>query len=270
VNSLHPFYTGVLEIAAGGSLDRVKICLSVSLRASTLSMNILDQYARKISTSEDKESNRLMRQAFGRASSILRKNKECINWIIDLSLSLKKAKSIDPDLPTVVIAGPPNVGKSTLISKLSSAKPEIASYPFTTKEIHVGHTEVNGYKVQFIDTPGILDRPSHERNWIEKKAINALKNLKNVTVFLLDGSSQSLYTVKEQIDLLQEVLSLGNKTIVTINKIDEKGDIMKELEEILMEKGLKYLKISAERGEGLEDLKREIFKDIEPLLSRGV
>jgi nucleolar GTP-binding protein len=84
------------------------------------------------------------------------------------------------------------VGKSSLLRCLSSAKPEIAQYPFTTKEIHVGHIEKTEKYItkrfQIIDTPGLLDRPLSKRNEIEKQAIAALTHLADLIVFVLDVS----------------------------------------------------------------------------------
>ncbi|MBW9141260.1 MAG: 50S ribosome-binding GTPase [Candidatus Aramenus sp.] len=257
VDELHPFYRESMEIVAGKSSREIKICLAVAMKSVKLARKILNQYIGKIKASDEKASNRLMREAFGRASSVLRKDR-CINWLIDLAKQLKKLKSIDPSLPTVIVAGPPNVGKSTLVSRISSAKPEVASYPFTTKEIHVGHIEWNFSKIQVIDTPGILDRPQESRNEIEKKAINALRNLNGVVVFLFDVSKYSLYSPKEQLNLYGEVKSFGKRVIPALNKIDEVDQsIYEQVTSALREK---FFEISAEKGVGLEELKKEIME----------
>ncbi len=49
--------------------------------------------------------------------------------------------TIDFNATTIVIAGFPNVGKSTLLNQISGADPQIANYPFTTKGIQIGHVE---------------------------------------------------------------------------------------------------------------------------------
>ncbi len=260
LDNLHPFYRESMEIVAKKSYKEIKVCLAIAMKSVKLAMRILNRYIGTIKASDEKLSNKLMREAFGRASSVLRKDR-CINWLIDLAKQLKKLKSIDPTLPTVIVAGPPNAGKSTLVSRISSAKPEVASYPFTTKEIHVGHIDWNYSKIQVIDTPGILDRPQEVRNEIEKKAINALKNLDGVVVFLFDVSRYSLYTPKEQLDLYEEVKSFGKRVIPVLNKMDEVDQgIYEQVSSALKEK---FFKLSAETGVGVEELKKAILEALQ-------
>ncbi|BFH74519.1 50S ribosome-binding GTPase [Sulfurisphaera javensis] len=250
IENLHPFYRESIEILA--DINKVKICLGAMNRGVMLSLRVIERYKKLIKTSDEKEANRLMRQCIGRVSSILRARKQCIDWVIDLATQLKKLKSIDPTLPTIIVAGPPNVGKSTIVSKISSAKPEVASYPFTTKEIHVGHIDTGLLKIQVIDTPGILDRPMSERNKIELKAINAIKNLNGIIIFLFDVSNSSLYSSKEQLDLYNEIKQLNKEVIPVLNKIDDKNE--KLYEEIKGQIKEKAFEISAEKGIGLDTL----------------
>ncbi|QKQ99614.1 GTP-binding protein [Metallosphaera tengchongensis] len=254
IDQLHPFYQTSLEIASG-SLDKVRICLSKISRSSSVARSMLEKYQRLIRVSPEHRANSLMRAGFGRAASILREAKQCVDWISSVVVEVSKGKAIDPDLPTVIVAGPPNVGKSTLVSLISSAKPEVANYPFTTKEIHVGHMNC-GAKVQVIDTPGILDRPDVERNVIERKAINALRNLRGVVVFLFDVSESANYTAEEQLNIYRSVSSLDKPIIVALNKVDNPDKALKE--KIL--NSVNALEISCTIGQGITELKREIFK----------
>jgi hypothetical protein len=91
----------------------------------------------------------------------------------EVVLFLRRLPSLDPSLFTVVVAGAPNVGKSSFVRCVSTAKPEVAEYPFTTKQIHLGHIILRGDKIQVVDTPGLLDRPLSERNAIERQAVLA-------------------------------------------------------------------------------------------------
>jgi len=236
VDDLHPFHRTSLEIVAG-DLNKVKACLASLSKGVSLARRILKQYMAQIRASEEEEANRLMRAGFGRASGILRKRKECVKFLRDVFAQMKKLMAVDPELPTIIIAGPPNVGKSTLVSRISSAEPEVASYPFTTKEIHVGHVDTERGRVQVIDTPGILDRPMSERNPIELKAINAIRNLNGIVVFLFDVSQGALHSAEEQIDLFEEVSSI-KRTLPALNKIDWADEgLREEIASYLKEEG---------------------------------
>jgi nucleolar GTP-binding protein len=250
INELHPFYKEVIEILAG-DINKFKICLASIKEAVFLTRKISKDYAKLVSKEED--LNKYLREYVGRVASILRKRKRCINFVIEISKQLKELHTIDPNLPTLIIAGPPNAGKSTLVRRISTGKPEVAVYPFTTKDIHVGHIINEFQRIQVIDTPGILDRPMSERNKIELKAINVIKNLNGIIVFLFDASNLSTLSYKEQINLYHEVKGLGKIVVPVINKID---DINKELYDSIKSELQKenYFEISAEKGYGVDKL----------------
>jgi len=84
---------------------------------------------------------------------------------------LRDLPEINPDEPTIVVAGYPNVGKSSFVNNITNARGETASYPFTTKGIGVGHFERDHLRYQIVDTPGcstdrrrIATRSSHRRS----------------------------------------------------------------------------------------------------------
>ena len=109
---------------------------------------------------------------------------------------LRKLPHVSEDEFTVVVAGFPNVGKSSFIRLVSTAEPEIAAYPFTTKGIIVGHRDIGGReRIQFIDTPGLLERPAEERNPIERQAVSAIINTADLVIFILDAVSYTHLTL---------------------------------------------------------------------------
>ena len=103
------------------------------------------------------------------------------------------------------IVGLPNVGKSNLVTVLSTAEPEIAPYPFTTKGVIVGHIEDDWRKYQIVDTPGLLDRTFDERNAIEKQAVLALRYLTDVILFVIDPSESCGFSLEVQEKLLSNI-----------------------------------------------------------------
>jgi nucleolar GTP-binding protein len=160
---------------------------------------------------------------------------------------MRKMVTID-DLPTIIVAGYPNVGKSSLVSALSSARPEIASYPFTTKEISVGHFWKNGIKYQVVDIPGILDRDVKEMNEIEKRALSALKHLKGVILFIVDPTETCGFTVEEQMRLYEKLKESFPRILLSYSKRDVKR--------------VEGISFSSVTGEGIEELRELLISTL--------
>jgi len=144
----------------------------------------------------------LRRRAYGRISSVIHQIGGELRFLGEAAQELSELPEVDPTVPTLVIAGSPNVGKSQLVERISSARPKIASYPFTTQEILVGHFALRHQRYQVIDTPGLLDRPLAERNPFERQAILALQHLGGAIIFLIDPTEGCGYTRASQEHLL--------------------------------------------------------------------
>lgn len=193
------------------------------------------------------------REIYGRISSVVKQINNELKTLEKAQRTLSELPEIQ-NLPTVVIAGYPNVGKSSLLRCLSSARPEIAQYPFTTKQIIIGHLEFrNKYRkeiFQIIDTPGLLDRSSlHKRNKVEKQAISALANLADIIVFVLDPSETCGYSIKSQMNLLKQLQEMFKKSRFIV--VENKSDVKKTRSN--------NIKISCETKEGIDQLLDKIF-----------
>ena len=194
------------------------------------------------------------RHAYGRFSSILDQISPQILWLGEARDVLRELPSLDPAEPCIVVAGAPNVGKSALITALSSGEPEVASYPFTTKQLHLGHFVHRRRPYQMVDTPGLLDRPMSERNRIEMQAIAALEHIGDALLFLVDATEGSTSPLDEQEHLLSEVKQLMSERPMIV--IHSKSDILESPPE-----GAETL-ISAQTGHGLEDLRARLIETI--------
>ncbi|MCH2428151.1 MAG: 50S ribosome-binding GTPase [Candidatus Thalassarchaeum sp.] len=194
------------------------------------------------------------RHAYGRLSSIIDQISPQIFWLGDARGVLRKLPSIDQHEPCIVVAGSPNVGKSALIGALSSGEPQVASYPFTTKQIHLGHFTHRRRVYQMVDTPGLLDRPMGERNQIEMQAIAALEHSGDVLVFLLDRTEQSSTPLDEQKNLLTEVRGLISEKPILV--VSSKSDLVES------EVEGDDARISSLTGEGLEELRSRLIEII--------
>lgn len=183
-------------------------------------------------------------QAYGRISSVIKQVDPHLKALDAARRELKRLPTVEWEMPTIVVAGYPNVGKSSLVRKVSSGTPEVANYPFTTKGIVVGHFEKGFVKHQIVDTPGLLDRALEDRNDIEMTAIHALRHLADVIVFLVDPSEHCGYTLDAQLKLLEEVK----------RTFPDAPFVVAESKSDLKTTGVGELAFSAETGEGVEEL----------------
>ena len=235
--------------------DNYRKCLGTIQWGAERVRSIAGETQRKILRLRDIDGfHQARRAAYGRFSSIIDQISPEIDWLGEARDTLRKLPSIDSSEPCIVVAGSPNVGKSALISSLSSGEPEIAAYPFTTKQLHLGHFIHRRRKYQMVDTPGLLDRPMSKRNNIEMQAIAALENIGDVLVFLIDSTANATTPLEEQMNLLEEVTGL----------ISERPKIIVHSKSDLHEKeGLENkFGVSSITGEGIEELRRTLVEMI--------
>lgn len=184
---------------------------------------------------------RIRKRAVARLASVVHQIEDDLAFLNEVRNILRTLPHVSDEF-TVVVAGYPNVGKSSFIRLVSSATPEVAAYPFTTKGIIVGHRLVDRERVQFIDTPGVLDRPAEERSAIERQALTAMVNLASVILVILDASEQCGYPLEDQFRLLHEIEERVSVPVIpVVNKAD-----------IAYFDG--YINMSTETGEGVAEV----------------
>ena len=123
------------------------------------------------------------------------------------------------DIPTISIGGFPNVGKSTLMKKLTNSNVEIKNYPFTTKNLMFSYIKNAGTKqIQFIDTPGLLNR--EVLNSIEKKAQIIITKYSSMIIYVLDVTTSCGFDLKKQLSLLEDFKKLEKQIIIYFSKKD--------------------------------------------------
>ncbi|HDJ26670.1 MAG TPA: NOG1 family protein [Candidatus Bathyarchaeota archaeon] len=252
LNSIHPFYRELADVLVG--VDELKRSLGALAKACRIIRRLRASYlARLARATSASEADRLRREAYGRMASVVKRVSKHLDFLREAAMKLAKLPSIDPGTPTIVVAGYANVGKSSFVKAVSSAKPEVASYPFTTRSIVVGHRDTPHGRVQVIDTPGLLDRPLSERNPIELQAILALKHLARVIVFLVDPTNHCGFPLDSQVRLLEEVRAMfpDIPLLVALNKADIATE--EQIEKAVGLLGQEALVISALTGEGVEE-----------------
>lgn len=257
-DGLEPFYQELIHLTL--DLDKVR----KSLGALDWAWKRINEIGDEAVTAMRKGQHAEMvltpkQQAYGRIASILKQIDGDLRFLDEVRQVIRKLPVIEMDQPTVVIAGYPNVGKSSLVRKVSTGTPEVANYPFTTKGVVVGHFEHRHIRHQIIDTPGLLDRPMEKRNPIELQAMQALRHLADVIVFLVDPSEHCGYSIDAQLKLLQETRNAFPETpfLVADSKADLKESGVGEARsagEGMAKPRHGEVAFSAETGEGIDRL----------------
>lgn len=166
----------------------------------------------------------------------------------------------------VGLVGFPNVGKSTLISKVSAAKPAIADYPFTTLVPNLGVVDVDELRSFVIaDIPGLIEG-AHLGHGLGTKFLKHVERTK-ILVHLIDVSPytgrdpvQDYRTVMKELEAFSPRLVQRHQILVA-NKIDllrGNKDGLREVEKLARDEGLPFFSVSALKENGLRKLVNEI------------
>jgi len=169
----------------------------------------------------------------------------------------------------VVFLGPPNAGKSRLLTKLTKASPAVAPYPFTTREPVPGMMDYEDVRVQLVDLPPITaDHYEHFITEITRGADAALLFLDLAD----DDGPAATQAVIDRLKLAHRELvgatfadddptTYHLKTLLVFNKSDdEAADIRLEIAKETFGNRFPSLVISAEQGNGLEELRKAIYE----------
>ncbi|WP_121821680.1 NOG1 family protein [Halostella salina] len=221
---IDPFYYELAHALV--DVDELRQSLSEVTWASRKVAEIREEYQGRLRGDTD-TARKVRKQAFARMADVVEEVADDLARLGDAREQLRKLPDIDPDEPAIVVAGYPNVGKSSFVNDVTNARGETASYPFTTKGIGVGHFERERIRYQIVDTPGLLDRPADERNDIESQAVSALEHLADCVLFLVDASGDCGYPLDAQLELRDAVeAQFDDVPLLTVcNKADRSRDV---------------------------------------------
>lgn len=254
IEDLPPFYQDYIDITVG--VDDMKQALGGLNWAYGILTQLEKEYGSKIRKNPSEKATTLQKQAYGRIASVVNKIKKDLDFLDFAKANLRNMPTIDFNATTIVIAGFPNVGKSTLLNQISGADPQIANYPFTTKGIQIGHVERHWKSIQIIDTPGLLDRPVLEMNDIELNAIVALEHLADAILFIFDASETCGFGLESQYNLLKQIEKIFDNipVIYLFNKMDLIEDT--NYVEQYVDELDNSIFISAIEGEGIDKINK--------------
>lgn len=180
-------------------------------------------------------------------------------------------------LADVGLVGLPNAGKSTLLRRLSAARPRVAAYPFTTLSPHLGVVEQGERRFVVADLPGLIEGAS-EGVGLGDRFLRHVERTR-VLVHLLDGAAfldegrdlvAEYGAIRKELEAYDPSL-VARREIVVLSKIDllADRDRLAPLEEQLRAGGRELLRVSGASGEGLPELVRAMVRALEAEESKG-
>lgn len=170
-------------------------------------------------------------------------------------------------LADVGLVGFPNAGKSTLISRISAAKPKIADYPFTTLIPNLGIVSYGEYKSFVLaDMPGLIEG-AHAGKGLGIQFLRHIERT-DVLVFMVECTAED---PKEQFATLVNELKSFNETmlkkpqIIALTKMDLADDELRKhiAKKVKFKRGIPVVPISSATGEGLKELLDVIWKKLQ-------
>jgi GTPase len=172
-------------------------------------------------------------------------------------------------LADVGLVGFPNAGKSTLISRISAARPKIADYPFTTLEPHLGVVQLDDYRSFVVaDIPGLIEG-AHLGHGLGTQFLRHIERTR-LLAHLVDVSEASgrdpvhdFETIMQELRSFSEDLA-AKPMIVVATKMDAAQDParIESLRNLAKERGLPFHEISSVTGQGIDELRRAIAERV--------
>jgi GTP-binding protein len=162
----------------------------------------------------------------------------------------------------VGLIGYPNAGKSTLLRKISAARPKVAAYPFTTLHPIVGVAEISEYgRITIADIPGLIEG-AHNGIGLGHEFLRHITRCR-IFLFVVDTAGtegrnpiQDIQNLRRELDLYDARLSTRPWFIVA-NKIDL-SEAVENLDALRKKFKVDIVAISAAKGEGIDELKKKL------------
>ncbi|XP_024192190.1 nucleolar GTP-binding protein 1 isoform X2 [Rosa chinensis] len=205
---LHPYERSLIELTLGdGNYEQVLGKVD-ALRKKVVSVGKEQASLCAKSTSKKEAEARLCEGLKKVEETYIRQGKYVDDLLHIAKLYMQTLRAmpvVDLETPTLCLVGAPNVGKSSLVRILSTGKPEVCNYPFTTRGILMGHIILNHETFQMTDTPGLLKRCDEDRNNLEKLTLAVLSHLPTAVLYVHDLSGECGTSPTDQFVIYNEI-----------------------------------------------------------------
>ncbi|XP_030548772.1 nucleolar GTP-binding protein 1 [Rhodamnia argentea] len=270
---LHPYERSLIELTLGdGNYEEVLMKVD-TLRKKVVSVG--KEHASLCAKSLSKrEAEERLSGGMGKLEEIFHHEGKAIDELLDIAKTLRAMPVVDLETPTLCLVGAPNVGKSSLVRILSTGKPEVCNYPFTTRGILMGHIALNYQHFQVTDTPGLLRRHDEDRNNLEKLTLAVLSQLPTAILYVHDLSGECGMSPSDQYLIYKEIKERFNDHLWL--DVISKSDLLQESPVVFVSEDttadddemVQYRKkgpdgaihVSVKGEQGLNELKQSVHK----------
>ncbi|XP_052194064.1 uncharacterized protein LOC127802350 [Diospyros lotus] len=201
---LHPYERSLVELTLGdGNYEEVLERVD-ALRKKVIAVG--KEHASLCAKSTTKrEAGERLSEGMEKLEQIFSQEGKAVDDLLNIAKTLRAMPVVDLETPTLCLVGAPNVGKSSLVRILSTGRPEICNYPFTTRGILMGHINFSYQNFQVTDTPGLLRRHDDDRNNLEKLTLAVLSHLPTAVVYVHDLSGECGTSPSDQFVIYKEI-----------------------------------------------------------------
>ncbi|TYI65922.1 hypothetical protein E1A91_D09G190400v1 [Gossypium mustelinum] len=270
---LHPYERSLIELTFGAGNYEEVLKKVDALRKKVVSVG--KEHASLCAKSlSKKEAEERLTEGLEKLQEIFKCEGQAIDDLLYIAKTLRAMPVVDLEMPTLCLVGAPNVGKSSLVRLLSTGKPEVCNYPFTTRGILLGHITLDYQHFQVTDTPGLLKRCDEDRNNLEKLTLAVLSHLPTAILYVHDLSGQCGMSPSDQFMIYKEISErFGNHLWLDVIS---KCDLLKESPVVFITEDrevdhlelVKYRKIgpegalhvSVKNEDGIDKLKKKVHE----------
>ncbi|EEF35900.1 nucleolar GTP-binding protein, putative [Ricinus communis] len=268
---LHPYEQSLIELTLGdGNYEEVLRKVD-ALRKKVVSIG--KEHASVCAKSLTKrEAEEQLNEGREKLEEIFKCEGKAVDDLLNIAKTLRAMPVVNLETPTLCLVGAPNVGKSSLVRILSTGKPEVCNYPFTTRGILMGHIAFDFQHFQVTDTPGLLKRCDEDRNNLEKLTLAVLTHLPTAILYVHDLTGECGTSASDQFVIYKEIKERFSDHLWL--DVVSKCDLLQESSMIFNAKDnnndhfemVRYhkvgpngaIRVSIKSGEGLNELKGRV------------